>query len=239
VTSLFSQKSEGFITEQKPFSHHLDWERYQDQLQLDTRQNILQYEEYRITYKHVKGHKRNQQNINRQEKSTEVLPQSINPSNKMAFDHRLECDQTDEPSFIWKLPLLLLTILLNQIIKCDGSLFDHSQGLSTDHNNNYNNNYTCGLRSRSNYNSKWEPSLFTILEEEKLPSKESGEQHPHGSFSSNTVLRSKKGQQAHSDEGFSAAFWQGLLSADFFVPSTQKRAHFLGALSSFLLIGIC
>ena len=151
----------------------------------------------------------------------------------MAFDHRIECDQTDEPSFIWKLPLLLFTILLKQIIECDGSLFD----LSTDHNRN---NYTYGEGLRSRSNSKWEPSLFTILEEENLPPKEIVEEHPQqASFPSNPVLCSKNGTQAPSDEGFSAAFWQGLLSADFFVPSTQKRAHFLGAMSSFLLIGIC
>jgi hypothetical protein len=150
----------------------------------------------------------------------------------MAFDHRLECDQTDEPSFIWKLPLLLLTILLKQIIEFDG-LFGHTLILADSNNSCLRSTNTRSITSST----KWEPSLFTINEEEN-PSREIGE-HPQA-FPSNRVILSKKGQQAHANANtVSAAFWQGLWSADFFVTSTQKQAHFLGALSSFLLIGIC
>ena len=145
----------------------------------------------------------------------------------MAFVQQLECDRVEKPSIVWRLPLLLLASLLRlgdkHLLLADDVLGDFAQRHLADNSNN-----------NSFHNSKWEPSLFTIEEEEV--------QTTMISVSNNKEQQPKRDASPPQDDVI--AIWQKPLywSADVvFLSSKQKRSllnAFASCCSPYLPMGL-
>jgi hypothetical protein len=154
----------------------------------------------------------------------------------MAFDHKLACDEIEEPSIlvptiVYKLPLLILTVLLKQSFVVDSS--NQTELLAEE--------FFGGLAqtnssSSSNNNNKWEPSLPTIDEEEKpsTTTRIDGDEKDHDNGA--TDLRSE-GQRLQTSTSVATLWKQVLWSAEFLLSSKQKRA-ILDGFVAYLPIGV-
>ncbi len=122
----------------------------------------------------------------------------------MAFVQQLECDQIEEPSILWKLPLLLLSAVIKQ----------------SNHRLLFGDFTTANYTTEDCYNNKWKPSLPTIEEEEKAENRMESSNSNNNNSNSNNNANEKKTK---------SSFWQAaLLSAGAILPKQKRERVLLG-----------
>lgn len=133
---------------------------------------------------------------------------------EMAFEHQLECDQTTGPSFVWKIPLLILAVVLriNFVDIIRTPLLAEVRGCFSEYHKHRRTPWP--IR-------RWQPSLPTI-EEEDEPSKDDGNAAVPSRVLSIPLVKDA-----------SKTLVQGIKSADVFVSSSRRKRALLGAIVSF------